>query len=154
MAFRWFASCLSGIALAGAIAGNAAATSSVTASDQRLTAIPAPAAPSFYLAQSRQPNLSDAEQEALDDLLIEGQDRVEAQDYDAAISLYREAIRIDPSNARLFSGIGYLYVQQGEYTAAIDPYQQAIALDPDNIDRKSTRLNSSPSQQTRMPSSA
>ena len=140
MSFRWFALLLSG-AIASTLTSSAQAAAPRTAvpapSIQPEIALPsgalAPLTDSVRLAQSGSSNLSDAQQEALDDLLTEGQEKVEARDYAGAIALYQEATRIDPSNARLFSGIGYLYVQQ---------------------DRKSTRLNSSHVKRSRMPSSA
>ena len=57
------------------------------------------------------------------------------------------------------------FFEDGDYARALDDYDTALRTDPSNvhalrgrarslIDRKSTRLNSSHSQQSRMPSSA
>ncbi|MGD1940015.1 MAG: tetratricopeptide repeat protein, partial [Leptolyngbyaceae cyanobacterium] len=135
MSFQWFALLLSG-AVASTLASSAQAYSTQTAV-LAPSILPSPAlvplTDSVQLAQAGSSTLSDAQQEALDELLTEGQDKVEARDYAGAIALYQEATRIDPSNARLFSGIGYLYVQQGQYADAIAPYEQAITLEPDNL---------------------
>ncbi|MDA0266996.1 MAG: hypothetical protein O3A14_08545, partial [Cyanobacteria bacterium] len=71
----------------------------VTLPTQRIMTPPSP----VRLAQANS-NLSDADQAALDDLLLEGQDRIDARDYAGAISAYEQATRIDPRNPRLYSG--------------------------------------------------
>jgi tetratricopeptide (TPR) repeat protein len=86
----------------------------------------------LWLAQSSS-NLTDAQQNQVDELLQQGQDRVEANDYAGAISAYEQAARIDRQNPKLFSGIGYLNIQSGNYSDAIEAYERAIELDPDNI---------------------
>ena len=69
---RWFALCLSS-AVFGAMASSAAATiappNSALEADSALPMLASPHA--LELAQNRSSNLSDAEQEALDDLLTE-----------------------------------------------------------------------------------
>ena len=78
-------------------------------------------------------NLTDAQQNQVDELLQQGQDRVDASDYAGAIAVYEQAARIDRQNPKLFSGIGYLNIQSGNYSAAIEAYERAIELDSDNI---------------------
>ncbi|NJL49081.1 MAG: tetratricopeptide repeat protein [Leptolyngbyaceae cyanobacterium SM2_5_2] len=73
-----------------------------------------------WLAQNQSSsNLSTAQQEQLDDLLRQGQERVAAKDYAEAIAIYQQAAQIDPQNARILSGIGYLHIQQGDYAEAV-----------------------------------
>ena len=86
-----------------------------------------------WLAQATSSSLSTDQQEQVDELLRQGQTRVTARDYAGAIAIYQQAAAIDGQNPRLFSGIAYLYVQQGEYSEAIAAYQRAIALDGDNL---------------------
>ena len=86
-----------------------------------------------WLAQATSSSLSTDQQEQVDELLRQGQTRVTARDYAGAIAIYQQAAAIDGQYPRLFSGIAYLYVQQGEYSEAIAAYQRAIALDGDNL---------------------
>jgi tetratricopeptide (TPR) repeat protein len=87
----------------------------------------------LWLAQNSSSNLSAAQQEQLDELLRQGQSRVAANDPAGAIAIYQQAAQIDPQNARIFSGIGYLQIQQGNYTEAITAYRRAVALDRGNL---------------------
>ena len=90
---------------------------------------PAETAP--WLAQT--PNLSPDQQDRLDELLRQGQARVNAKDYGAAISAYQQAAQIDPRHPRIFSGLAFLYLQQEKYPEAIDAYRQALTLAPNNL---------------------
>jgi tetratricopeptide (TPR) repeat protein len=89
---------------------------------------------SLWLAQNASSsNLSAAQQEQLDELLRQGQARVAANDPAGAIAAYQQAAQIDPQNARIFSGIGYLQIQQGNYTEAVTAYRRAVALERGNL---------------------
>lgn len=70
----------------------------------------------------------------LKQLLEEGKRLVDAGDYGGAIAVYQRAATIDNRNARIHSGIGYLYAQQGNLRAALASYRRAIAIDPNNSD--------------------
>lgn len=67
-------------------------------------------------------------------LLEEGKRLVDAGDYNGAIAVYQRAAAIDNRNAKIHSGIGYLYAQQGNFQAALAAYRRAIAIDSNNSD--------------------
>jgi tetratricopeptide (TPR) repeat protein len=67
-------------------------------------------------------------------LFEEGQKLVRDQDYNGAIAIYQQAAQIEPKNARIHSGIGYLYAKQGKFPEALASYRQAIAINPNNSD--------------------
>lgn len=67
-------------------------------------------------------------------LLEEGRRLVDTGDYNGAIAIYQQAANLEPKNATIHSGIGYLYAQQGNFTAALAAYRRAIALNPNNSD--------------------
>ncbi|QLE56577.1 tetratricopeptide repeat protein [Nostoc sp. TCL26-01] len=70
----------------------------------------------------------------LKQLLDEGRRLVNGGDYNGAIAVYQQAAAIEPRNAKIHSGIGYLYAQQGNFQAALASYRRAIGLDPNNSD--------------------
>ncbi|HLO89461.1 MAG TPA: tetratricopeptide repeat protein [Nostocaceae cyanobacterium] len=70
----------------------------------------------------------------LKQLLEEGRQQVDAGDYSGAIATYQRASALDPKNAKIHSGIGYLYAQQGQFSQALTAYRRAIALNPNNSD--------------------
>jgi formylglycine-generating enzyme required for sulfatase activity len=51
-------------------------------------------------------------------------------DYDSAITLFTEAIRIDPTYARLYCGRGIAFCNKGDHATAIADFNEAIRLDP------------------------
>ncbi|MBD2344701.1 tetratricopeptide repeat protein [Anabaena subtropica] len=67
-------------------------------------------------------------------LLEDGKRLVDAGDYNGAIAVYQQAAAMEPKNARIHSGIGYLYAQQGNFQAALASYRRAIAINPNNSD--------------------
>ncbi|TVP65224.1 MAG: tetratricopeptide repeat protein [Nodularia sp. (in: Bacteria)] len=67
-------------------------------------------------------------------LFEEGERLVAAKDYNGAIAIYQEAARIEPNNAKIHSGIGYLQAQQGNFQPALASYRRAIAIDANNSD--------------------
>lgn len=124
--------------------GSLGAASAWAAVPEARVAIPQPqlavwaAQESLELAQSSasstlMANLTAAQQEQLDELLRQGQARVAAGDAAGAIAAYQQAAQIDPQNARIFSGMGYLYIQQGNYTEAVTAYRRALTLDRGNL---------------------
>ncbi|MBN4004492.1 tetratricopeptide repeat protein [Nostoc sp. LPT] len=78
--------------------------------------------------------VAQAKNSELKQLLEEGRRLVNAGDYGGAIAVYQQAASIDPKNAKIHSGIGYLYAQQGNYQAALTAYRRAIAINPNNSD--------------------
>ncbi|MBW4674772.1 MAG: tetratricopeptide repeat protein [Desmonostoc geniculatum HA4340-LM1] len=88
--------------------------------------MPAPTQAQVLMAQTKNPELKQ--------LLEEGRRLVDAGDYGGAIAVYQQAGRLDPKNAKIHSGIGYLYAQQGNYQAALTAYRKAIAINPNNSD--------------------
>ncbi|ABA20045.1 TPR repeat protein [Trichormus variabilis ATCC 29413] len=67
-------------------------------------------------------------------LLEDGKRLVDAGDYNGAIAVYQQAATMEPRNARIHSGIGYLHAQQGNFQAALASYRRAIAINPNNSD--------------------
>lgn len=67
-------------------------------------------------------------------LLNEGRRLVNSRDYNGAISVYQQAASLEPKNGSIFSGIGYLYAQQGNFSAALAAYRRAVTLSPNNSD--------------------
>jgi formylglycine-generating enzyme required for sulfatase activity/lipoprotein NlpI len=59
-----------------------------------------------------------------------GKTCLDKKDYDAAISAFAEAIRLDPTNAEAYCGRGLAYGQKGEPDKAIADCTEAIRLDP------------------------
>ncbi len=88
--------------------------------------IPSVAQAQVLIAQTTNPQLKR--------LFEEGQRLVAARDYNGAIAIYQQAAQIEPRNARIHSGIGYLHAQQGNFQPALASYRQAIAIDANNSD--------------------
>ncbi|BAY32475.1 TPR repeat-containing protein [Nostoc carneum NIES-2107] len=78
--------------------------------------------------------LSQARSPEVKQLLEEGRRLVDAGDYNGAISVYQQAASLEPKNAKIHSGIGYLYAQQGNFQAALGAYRRALAITPNNGD--------------------
>lgn len=120
----------------GASAALAAAPSSLSYPPEIIHPSPDPwieQEPLWLAQNASSSNLSAAQQEQLDELLRQGQARVSANDPAGAIAAYQQAAQIDPQNARIFSGMGYLYIQQGNYTEAVTAYRRAVGLDRGNL---------------------
>ncbi len=56
------------------------------------------------------------------------------QQYDKALPLYQEAIKLQPKEASYEYALGTLYQQQNDLDNALTAYQQALTLDPKNAD--------------------
>lgn len=86
------------------------------------------------MAQSSETLVAQARNPRLKELLEQGRRLVDAGDYNGAIAVYQEASKLDPRNAKIHSGIGYLYAQQSNFQLALTSYRRAIALDGNNSD--------------------
>lgn len=84
------------------------------------------------LSAIAQGQLASSQNPELQSLLRQGREYVDAGNYDKAIATYQQAATIDRDNARIFSGLGYLYTLQENFAAAQRSYQRAISLEPDN----------------------
>ena len=88
--------------------------------------IPSVAQAQVLMAQTTNPELKR--------MFEEGKRLVAANDYNGAIAIYEQAARIEPKNAKIHSGIGYLQAQQGNFQPALASYRRAIAINPNNSD--------------------
>jgi Flp pilus assembly protein TadD len=86
------------------------------------------------VAQGTETVIAQATNPRLKELLEEGRRLVDAGDYNGAIAVYQQAGQLDPRNAKIHSGIGFLYAQQGNFQLALASYRRAIAIDPNNSD--------------------
>lgn len=66
-------------------------------------------------------------------LLEEGRRLVNGGDYSGAIAVSTSCYS-RTKNATIYSGIGYLYAQQGNFPTALAAYRRAVALNPNNSD--------------------
>lgn len=55
-------------------------------------------------------------------------------DYDAALTVLREGLRLYPSSVELYIGLGYAHLAREEYVWAKQALDKALVLDPDNED--------------------
>jgi tetratricopeptide (TPR) repeat protein len=82
----------------------------------------------FAQAQiSRQGPVSTATQ-----FVEEGNKYAAARQYDQAVDAYRQAIKLDPTLAAAYHGLGRVYVNMGRATDALGPMRSAIRLEPEN----------------------
>jgi Flp pilus assembly protein TadD len=72
--------------------------------------------------------------EEVKQLLEQGRRLVDTGDFNGAISVYQQAASLEPKNATIHSGIGYLYALQGNFSAALASYRRAVNLNPNNSD--------------------
>lgn len=68
--------------------------------------------------------------------LIAGIASFRQNDFDESMSCMRQAARLNPDSAQVFSGLGELYERQDNWQEAFKHYSKAIALAPDVIDYK------------------
>ncbi len=78
--------------------------------------------------------VAQANNSELKNLIEEGKRLVDSKDYNGAIAVYEQAAKLDPKNAKIHAGIGYLYTQQGNFPSALAAYRRAIAINPNNSD--------------------
>ena len=86
------------------------------------------------IAQDSEVLVAQASNPKLKEMLEEGRKLVDAGDYKGAIAIYQQAANLDRKNAKIHSGIGYLYAQQGNFPLALAAYRRAIAIDSNNSD--------------------
>ena len=77
---------------------------------------------------------------------------VHHQRNDLALQLLSAVVELAPDFAEGWNRRAYVFYTEGDYERALGDLRRVLALDP--RDRKSTRLNSSHIQKSRMPSSA
>ena len=93
-------------------------------------------------------------------LFKEANELYQQNDIAGAQSTFESILAAGINSSELYYNLANCYYKTGAIPNAILYYEKALKLtpnDPDiafNLDRKSTRLNSSHSQQSRMPSSA
>lgn len=68
--------------------------------------------------------------------LIAGIASFRQNDFEESMSCMRQAARLNPDNAQVFSGLGELYERQDNWQEAFKHFSKAIALAPDDIDYK------------------
>jgi len=64
------------------------------------------------------------------DLIKSADEFYEKREYARAIELYKQVLKIDPRNAKIYNGIGDAYYYQNLYDSAIENYTQATKLNP------------------------
>lgn len=62
-------------------------------------------------------------------LMING--KIEAGNYDEALSMLKDAIAADPNNAQLYNVLGILQESQNQLDESIETYRKAVAIDAD-----------------------
>ncbi len=62
----------------------------------------------------------------------EGNSKMEAAQYEAALIEYEKALVIEPTNANSLVNLGAAYQNLGDHDAAIDAYERALAQEPEN----------------------
>jgi len=68
--------------------------------------------------------------------LIAGISSFRQDDFEESMSCLRQAARLNPNSAHVFSGLGELYERQDNWEEAFNNYSKAIALAPDEIEYK------------------
>lgn len=68
-------------------------------------------------------------------LIAQADDAYEAKNYQKAESLYIKAAAIDPDNAKIYSRLGAIYLEQKNFYDAKDAFLQAAKLEPDLASR-------------------
>lgn len=68
-------------------------------------------------------------------LIAQADDAYEARKYEEAENLYVKAAAEDPDNAKIYSRLGAIYLEQGNYYDAKDAFLQAVRLEPDLASR-------------------
>lgn len=90
--------------------------------------------PSRVQAQVSVAQRNSRSNEEVKQLLEEGRRLVSSGDFDGAIDVYQRAATIEPRNASIYSGIGFLQARQGKFREALTSYRRAISLNPNSSD--------------------
>jgi len=70
---------------------------------------------------------------SVDDYIAQAIDRLNSDDLDAAIQMYREALSLDPSDPTALTGLGAALDESGELEGAIECYQKALEDAPNDV---------------------
>jgi len=70
---------------------------------------------------------------SVDDYIAQAIDRLNSDDISAAIQMYREALKLDPSDPTALTGLGAALDESGELESAIDCYRKALKAAPDDV---------------------
>jgi len=70
---------------------------------------------------------------SVDDYIAQAIDRLNSDDIGAAIQMYREALKLDPSDPTALTGLGAALDESGELESAIDCYRKALKAAPDDV---------------------
>jgi Flp pilus assembly protein TadD len=70
---------------------------------------------------------------SVDDYIAQAIDSLNNDDLGAAIELYREALKLDPSDPTALTGLGAALDESGELESAIECYQKALKAAPDDV---------------------
>src|SRR5262245_58836927 len=63
-------------------------------------------------------------------MLRTGDQKLSAEQYDAALAEFQKAIELDPKLAPAHSKIGFIQEKKGDYEAAAKAYSEAVKLNP------------------------
>lgn len=69
--------------------------------------------------------------EAKEENFAKAEDLFKKKQYISAEKWYIEAVKKDPKNARIFSRLGVIYLEQRNFADAIESLKEALRLDPD-----------------------
>ncbi len=80
------------------------------------------------------PGPSDAaEPKSAEEAITLGESLYMKGDFEVAISVFTEAIRLDPKNIRAYNNRGYCYRDKGDLDKAIVNHSEAIRLSPEDV---------------------
>lgn len=100
---------------------SASSSTSTSTSAPASTSTPKPASPAVPSALDKA---------AADKLKVEGNTKMSAKQYDAAIDAYTRAIALDSTNAVYYSNRAAAYSSKGDHDKAILDAERAIEVDP------------------------
>ncbi len=69
----------------------------------------------------------------VDDMIDDAEDRIDDEEYQAAIVLLEQARAEEPDNADVLNWLGYSHRKLGEQETALDFYMAALAQEPDHL---------------------
>ncbi|MDP8299895.1 MAG: tetratricopeptide repeat protein, partial [Candidatus Tantalella remota] len=61
-----------------------------------------------------------------------GENQGKSGDIDDAITLFKKAVKLDPSNADVYNNLGFAYYRKGEVYLAEEYFNKALEIDPDH----------------------